>query len=132
MRLAQAINVQTQPAVADMRAPSGVTSALPAPISTPSSVPLKGEILPPLKAADDADFTRTALKRAMRKRAQEYSELAIAALAEALENGDPKTKLQAANDLLAWGFGKPATEIEAGEGGIAITILRLADQPQEI
>lgn len=106
--------------------PKGYPGALPAPVA------LKGEVLPPLPKGDDPDFTRTALKRAMRKRAQEYSEKAIAALAAALEGGDLKTKLQAANDLLAWGFGKPATEIEAGEGGIAITILRLADQPQEI
>lgn len=127
MRLAQAINVQTQPTAAqdrnDKAAPSTALSA---------PTPLKGEVLPPLPKGDDPDFTRTALKRAMRKRAQEFSEKAIEVLSKALESLDPKVRLQAANDLLAWGFGKPATEIEAGEGGIAITILRLADQPQEI
>ena len=128
LRQAELKSGPAQPAVVSDGLPNNgaAARALPAPIA------LKGEVLPPLPKGDDPDFTRTALKRAMRKRAQDFSEKAILRLSEALDSNDPKTRLQAANDLLAWGFGKPATEIEAGEGGIAITILRLADQPQEI
>lgn len=127
LRQAELKSGPAQPAASQ----DGVDKA--APLATlPAPITLKGEVLPPLPKGDDPDFTRTALKRAMRKRAQEFSEKAIQRLSEALDSSDPKTRLQAANDLLAWGFGKPATEIEAGEGGIAITILRLADQPQEI
>jgi len=67
----------------------------------------------------------------MRARAQEHAEKAIAVLVEIIE--DPKekreTRRSAANDLLAWGFGKPAQEIEAGEGAQMIVIRRFGDGP---
>jgi hypothetical protein len=72
------------------------------------------EVLDPLP--QDVELTRTALKRAMRARAQEYAEKAIAVLAANLNNTDNKIAMDAANRLLEWGFGKPAQEIEAGEG----------------
>jgi len=85
---------------------------------------VQGEILPPVEATEP---TRTALKRAMRARAQEHAEAAIAVLVEALGGSDKKEARSAANDLLAWGFGKPATEIEAGDGAQMIVIRRFGD-----
>jgi hypothetical protein len=85
---------------------------------------LQGEILPP---ADTTEPTRTALKRAMRTRAQGHADAAIAVLVEALGGPDKKEARAAANDLLAWGFGKPATEIEAGDGAQMIVIRRFGD-----
>jgi hypothetical protein len=72
------------------------------------------EVLDPLP--QDIEPTRTALKRAMRARAQEYASRAIEVLAANLESTDQKVAMDAANRLLEWGFGKPAQEIEAGEG----------------
>lgn len=65
----------------------------------------------------------------MRQRAQEHAEQAIAVLVENLNNGKlpAKERRDAANDLLAWGFGKPATEIEAGEGAQLIVIRRFGE-----
>jgi hypothetical protein len=85
---------------------------------------VQGEILPPV---DTTEPTRTALKRAMRARAQEHAEAAIAVLVESLKSPDKKEARGAANDLLAWGFGKPATEIEAGDGAQMIVIRRFGD-----
>lgn len=89
------------------------------------SAPLRGEVLPPVSAG--ADPTRTALKRAMRARAQEHAEAAIAVLVVNLKSQDPRVATAAANDLLAWGFGKPATEIEAGDGAQMIVIRRFGE-----
>jgi hypothetical protein len=58
----------------------------------------------------------------MRARAQEHAEAAIAVLVETLKSPDLKERRGAANDLLAWGFGKPAQEIEAGEGAAMIVV----------
>lgn len=69
-----------------------------------------------VEAGPREDFTHTALKRAMRKRAGEHAEAAIAVLVENLTNKDPKVAMDAANKLLEWGLGKPTQEIEAGEG----------------
>jgi hypothetical protein len=63
----------------------------------------------------------------MRARAQEHAEAAIAVLVANLKASDPKLAHAAANDILAWGFGKPATEIEAGEGAQMIVIRRFGD-----
>lgn len=90
------------------------------------SVPLKGEVLPPIPVGG-ADPTRTALKRAMRARAQEHAEAAIAVLVVNLKSPDARIATAAANDLLAWGFGKPATEIEAGDGAQMIVIRRFGE-----
>lgn len=64
----------------------------------------------------------------MRQRAQEYAEKAIAVLAVNLDSKDPKLARDSANDLLAWGFGKPATEIEAGDGAQMIVIRRFGEE----
>jgi hypothetical protein len=91
----------------------------PAASSLPAVTPIQGEVLPPEGAQEP---TRTALKRAMRARAQEHAEAAIAVLVACLTSTDLKERRAAANDLLAWGFGKPATEIEAGEGAAMIIV----------
>lgn len=65
----------------------------------------------------------------MRARAQEHAESAIAVLVGNLTATDPKLRHQAANDILAWGFGKPATEIEAGDGAQMIVIRRFGENP---
>lgn len=106
-------------------APTGsVGEGPPAP---PASVPVvQGEVVP--NAPLEVEPTRTALKRAMRARAQEYAKDAIEVLAKNLKSADPRIATAAANDLLAWGFGKPAQEIEAGEGAQLITILKFGDQ----
>lgn len=93
------------------------------PVQTPV---LHGEVLPP---AEGIEPTRTALKRAMRAEAQKYAKAAIALLAANLEDDmlDRRVRQQAANDLLAWGFGKPATEIEAGDGAQMIIIQKFRD-----
>ena len=91
----------------------------------PPSVPVVvGEILPPVST----EPTRTALKRAMRARAQEHAEKAIAVLVAALESPDEKVRLDAANKLLDRGFGKPEKEIEAGDGAQMIVIRRFGEQ----
>lgn len=107
-------------AVANGEAPGPESKGLPAP-----SPVLQGEILPP----EGTEPTRTALKRAMRATAQKYADEAIAVLAANLANTtlDPRVRQQAANDILAWGFGKPATEIEAGEGAQMIVIRKFID-----
>lgn len=93
----------------------------PAPVASqvPAVTPIQGDVLPPEGAQEP---TRTALKRAMRARAQEHAEAAIAVLVASLESPDLKERRAAANDLLAWGFGKPAQEIEAGEGAAMIIV----------
>ena len=106
-----------------------VAEAEAAPTNTvlaPAVTPLRGEVLPPEAVA--AEPTRTALKRAMRARAQEHAEAAIAVLVGALASPDEKARISAANDLLAWGFGKPAQEIEAGEGAQMIVIRRFGEE----
>lgn len=87
---------------------------------------MRGEILPPV----GAEPTRTALKRAMRTRAQEHAEEAIAVLVENMRNTKlPAEKREsAANKLLEWGFGKPGIELEAGEGGLLVTIQKFGAQ----
>jgi hypothetical protein len=64
----------------------------------------------------------------MRARAQEHAEDAIAVLVGNLKSTDRKLAHTAANDLLAWGFGKPATEIEAGEGAQMIVIRKFGEE----
>lgn len=64
----------------------------------------------------------------MRARAQEHADKAIAVLVAGLSSKKEDVALKAANDLLAWGFGKPATELEAGDGAQMIIIQRFGDQ----
>lgn len=90
------------------------------PAGAPSVPVPKQEVLPPLPA--DTEPTRTALKRAMRQRAQEYAEKAIAVLARNLDSKNDEIAARAANDMLAWGFGKPGLELETGDGGLLVTI----------
>jgi hypothetical protein len=92
--------------------------------SVPALAP-KQEVLPP--AAEPIDVTRTALKRAMRAKAQEFAEEAIQVLAVNLKSADPRIATAAANDLLAWGFGKPAQEIEAGDGAVVVQLVSFRD-----
>jgi hypothetical protein len=102
------------------------TGASSATTSPAPAVPIvHGEVLPPGVGVEP---TRTALKRAMRARAQEHAEAAIAVLVGALASQDERVRLGAANDLLAWGFGKPAQEIEAGEGAQMIVIRRFGEE----
>lgn len=90
----------------------------------PALVPHQ-DVLAPIKAPD---ITRTAEKRAMRAAAQQYAQDAMLVLKNALESPDERLRVTAANDILAWGFGKPAQEIEAGDGAHTITILRFAEE----
>lgn len=99
---------------------ASASQAAPASPTLPAVTPIQGEVLPPEGAQEP---TRTALKRAMRARAQEHAEAAIAVLVANLKSPDAKLAHTAANDILAWGFGKPATEIEAG-GGAAMIIVK--------
>lgn len=64
-------------------------------------------------------------------RAQEHAETAIAVLVESLSSPDLKERRAAANDLLAWGFGKPAQEIEAGEGAQMIVIRKFVGEENQ-
>jgi len=96
----------------------------------PAPAPLQ-EVLPPIKQ-DELEITRTALKRAMRKRAADFAERAIEVLSKNLDSEDPEVASKAANDLLKWGFGNPATDIEMSkEGGLSIAILRFNDQEHQ-
>lgn len=78
---------------------------------------VQGEIVEPAP-----EITRTALKRAMRARAQEHAEAAIAVLVKNMKNGNPDVRERAANRLLEWGFGKPGLELTDAEGGLLVTI----------
>jgi hypothetical protein len=101
----------------------------PGPPPVQSLVPVvEGELLIP--PSPGAEPTRTALKRAMRARAQEHAEEAIAVLVENMRNKSlaPEKRESAAHKLLEWGFGKPAQEIEAGDGAQLIVIRRFGDQ----
>lgn len=89
--------------------------------------PRAQDVLPPLAKMSESDVTRRAKKAAMRAKAQEYAEGAMTVLKMALESPDERVRISAANDLLAWGFGKPATEIEAGEGAVQINIIKFGD-----
>jgi hypothetical protein len=104
--------------------PTSAAPNLPAPAVTP----IQGEVLSPEGAPEP---TRTALKRAMRALAQEHAKDAIAVLVANMNNTQlaPDKRAAAANDLLAWGFGKPATEIEAGEGAQMIVIRKFGENP---
>jgi hypothetical protein len=123
-------SAKTQPAVT--RDAQAVATVLPAPYMQPAQAvtvapPLRGEILPP-DPSEQLEITRTALKRAMRKRAAEYAERAIDVLSKNLDSEDAEIAQKAANDLLKWGFGNPQNEIEAGKSGaLSIAILRFAD-----
>lgn len=124
MRLAALNKIQgamVQPGAASDGRPNDGAAAL----TLPAPTLLKGEVLPPIK---DDEVTRTALKRAMRKRAQELAVKAIDRLEKNLSSEDPEIAGKAANDILKWGFGNPATEIEAGGEGLVITLARFADQ----
>ena len=65
----------------------------------------------------------------MRAKAQEYAEEAMQVLADAMKSKDERVRVAAANDVLAWGHGKPATEIEVGETGQNIIIMKFGDSP---
>lgn len=82
-----------------------------------------GEILPPVS---DEQVTRTAFKRAMRKKAAEHAERAIEVLAKNLESEDEKIRGQAANDILKW-TGVDKIEGEIGGDGQQVVILRFGD-----
>lgn len=85
--------------------------------------PVSGEVLPP-----ERDVTNTALKRAMRRKAGEYAERAVEVLATAMESPDPRIAVPAAREILDRSIGKPTPEIEIGEGGLSVTIIRFGDQ----
>lgn len=111
----------------DSELSAGETAAPTPNLPVPFVPVVEGELTTP--SGDAAELTRTALKRAMRAKAQAHADKAIAVLVQIVDS--KKTSLwekrTAANDLLAWGFGKPTTEIEAGEGGQVIIIKRFGD-----
>lgn len=88
----------------------------------PACKPLDGEVLPP-----EVEPTRTALKRAMRTKAQEHAEAALAILAKALESPDERIRVNAANDILDRAYGKPTPELDADGGGLLVSILRFTE-----
>lgn len=92
---------------------------------SPGNKSLEGEILPPEPAGDP---TRTALKRAMRAKAQEYADEALERLAKAMRNPDDRIAVPAANAIMDRAHGKPTGEIEVGEGGLQVVILRFGDE----
>jgi hypothetical protein len=75
--------------------------------------------------------TRTALKRALRARAQEYAIEAIGVLVANMRDDElaPEKRENAANRLLEWGFGKPAADLESGEAHQLIVIRRFGEAP---
>jgi hypothetical protein len=115
-----AAHAEAQPSqpVADQ---GGVVSG--SPISS-LPAPLRGEILPPIK---DEEVTRTAFRRAMRKKAQEHAEKAVGVLARNLDSGDPEIASKAANDILKWS-GLDKLDLEGGGEALAIAIMRFSDQ----
>jgi hypothetical protein len=108
---------------------AGETPATVASLPAPSVPALQGDILPPAGAPEP---TRTALKRAMRTRAQEHAEAAIAVLVENMgdKNLTAKDRADAANKLLEWGFGKPGMELGDAEGGLLVTIQRFMKEDE--
>lgn len=100
------------------------TPGLPAPIEEPAIVP---EVLPPGAVPEP---TRTAARRAMRRKAEQYADEAIEVLAQALKSKDERVRVNAANDILDRAHGKPTPEIDAGDGSMQIVILRFGDQVQ--
>jgi hypothetical protein len=90
--------------------------------------PLNGEILPPAPLGD-VDPTRTAMKRAMRRAAQEFAEEALQRLAQAMRNLDDRIAVPAANAILDRAHGKPTSEIEVEAGGLSVVILKFGDTP---
>lgn len=116
--------------IADMSAPSqGSVPESPTPNLPAPAVTLKGEVLPPESAPEP---TRTALKRAMRAKAQEHADTAIAVLVANM--GDlklpAKDRADAANKLLEWGFGKPGMELGDADGGLLVMIQRFAKEDE--
>lgn len=90
--------------------------------------PADPEVLPPAHA----DVTSTALKRAMRRRAQEYADEALDTLVEIMrdrKNALPVTRASAAEKILDRAHGKVTTDIEIGEGvgGLQIAIIKFGD-----
>lgn len=88
---------------------------------------LTGEVLAPPKAADDP--TRTALKRAMRRKAEELAEEAMDRLATGMRNPDDRIGVPAAREVLDRAIGKPGAELDLGDkaGGMTVVILKFGD-----
>lgn len=111
--------------VSESPSPSGLSGEVPTgdlPTKLAPTVPaLQGEILPPVDAPEP---TRTALKRAMRVRAQEHAEEAIGVLVANMRNDKlgAEKRESAAQKLLEWGFGKPGLELGDADGGLLVTI----------
>jgi hypothetical protein len=104
------------PAVAPAGHVDGSAGTLP-----PLAHIIQGEILPPVR---DEDVTRTAMKRAMRRKAAEHAERALEVLANNLESADPEIAAKAANDILKHAG---LTEPEKGDpGGLIVQILKMA------
>lgn len=114
--------------IAEMSAPSqGSEPESPTPnLPAPAVTPLQGEVLPPEGAPEP---TRTALKRAMRAKAQEHADTAIAVLVANMNDPNIKAseRADAANKLLEWGYGKPGVDLSDGEGGLLVLIKRFGE-----
>lgn len=98
-------------------------NAPPAP-ALPAPIP---EVLPPAPPGD-AEPTNTALKRAIRRKAAQYADEAVERLAAAMRNADDRIGAPAAEKLLDRVIGRPTPEIEVGEGGLQVVIIKFGDQ----
>lgn len=90
---------------------------------TETAAAVAPEVLPPVQA----EPTRTTLKRAMRRQAEEFAEEAVKRLVKAMRNDDDRIGAPAAEKILDRAYGKPTPEIDAGDGGLSVVILRFGD-----
>ena len=92
-----------------------------APPATLPAALLTPEVLPP------ADPTRTTLKRAMRRKAEQYADEALERLAAAMRNPDDRVGAPAAEKILDRAYGRPTPEIDADGAGLSVVILKFGD-----
>lgn len=83
-----------------------------------AAAPLVAELVEP---------TRTMQRRAMRRKAEAFVDKALEVLAAALDSKDERVRVNAANDILDRAHGKPTPEIDTGDGGLSVVILRFGE-----
>lgn len=66
-------------------------------------------------------------RRAMRRKAEAFVDKALEVLAAALDSKDERIRVNAANDILDRAHGKPTPEIDTGDGGLSVVILRFGE-----
>lgn len=89
-----------------------------APTIVPEAAPLIAEPVEP---------TKTMQRRAMRRKAEAFVDKALEVLAAALDSKDERVRVNAANDILDRAHGKPTPEIDTGDGGLSVVILRFGE-----